>query len=46
MGEKYEAPVLEVLDTGEDIIVTSGEKEDPGVPDTNNTPVPYTITLA
>ena len=37
MGEKYEAPVLEVLDTGEDIIVTSGENNNP-------TPVPDDTT--
>ena len=26
MAEKYEAPVLEVLDIGEDVILTSGEE--------------------
>ena len=26
MPEKYEAPVLEVLDIGEDVILTSGEE--------------------
>ena len=26
MAEKYETPVLEVLDIGEDVILTSGEE--------------------
>lgn len=29
MPEKYEAPVLEVLDIGEDVILTSGEESTP-----------------
>jgi hypothetical protein len=28
MAEKYEAPVLEVLEIGEDVILTSGEEPD------------------
>ena len=29
MAEKYEVPVLEVLDIGEDVILTSGEEPEP-----------------
>ena len=29
MPDKYEAPVLEVLDIGEDVILTSGEDPEP-----------------
>ena len=29
MAEKYETPVLEVLDIGEDVILTSGEDPEP-----------------
>ena len=28
MADKYETPVLEVLDIGEDVILTSGEEPD------------------
>lgn len=29
MAEKYETPALEVLDIGEDVILTSGEEPEP-----------------
>jgi len=29
MADKYETPVLEVLDIGEDVILTSGEEPEP-----------------
>jgi len=39
MPEKYEAPELEVLDIGEDVILTSGDEIE------DRPPVSYTTTV-